>query len=245
MNTEFFNAVVDAAAAPYRQSGRFAYHFARGKLGGDSIFRQLLATGVFPARAHFLDLGCGQAVFASLLLAARQAFDEGRWPAACPPPPEVLSLRGIELMERDVLRAQRAFGSRHPQVRIVQGDIRQESFAAVDVLTILDVFQYIDFAAQELILRKVRAALPPGGVFVTRIGDAAAGLPFHICNWVDRAATFARGHRLSTLYCRPLREWVGLLQGLGFDVDTAAMSHGKPFANVMLLARVPALARST
>jgi len=240
MSTEFFRTLVNAAAAPYRQAGHFAYHFARGKLGGDSIFRQLLETGVFPARAHFLDLGCGQAVFASLLLAARTAFENGQWPAEWPAPPEVLSLRGIELMDRDVVRAHRAFGARHPQIHISQGDIRSETFVQVDVLTILDVFQYIDFAAQEVILRKVHAALPPGGLFVTRIGDAAAGLPFHICNWVDRAATFARGHRLPKLYCRSLNEWIGLLKDLGFHVDTADMSHGKPFANVMLLARVPA-----
>ncbi len=242
MNDKFFASLVDAAAAPYRRSGRFAYHFARGKLGGDSIFRKLLEMGVFPARAHFLDLGCGQAVFASLLLAARRAFESGRWPADCPPPPELLSLRGIELMQRDVARANRAlaaYSAHAPQVDIVRGNIVDIPYDQTDVLTILDVFQYIDFAAQEAVLRKVRAALPPGGLFVTRIGDAAAGLPFHVCNWVDRAATFARGHRLPQLYCRTLGEWLDLLETLGFAVETAGMSHGKPFANVMLVARVP------
>ncbi len=240
MNTKFFQTLVQAAATRYRRSGRFAYHFASGKLGGDSIFRHLLETGVFPSRGHFLDLGCGQALLAAWLLTARAAFEKGEWPSDCPPPPEVLSLHGIELMERDVVRAQRVFGEQDPGIRIRQGDICAEPFIQTDVVTILDVFQYIDFAAQEDILRKVRAALPAGGLFVTRVGDADAGLPFHICNWVDRVASFVRGHRLPKLYCRSLNEWIALLKDHGFEVGTASMSHGKPFANVMLIARLPA-----
>lgn len=86
----------------------------------------------------------------------------------------------------------------------------------------------------------MRKALPAGGLLVTRVGDAGAGLPFHICDWVDRMVTFVRGHRLPTLYCRRLEEWIGLLEKLGFQVETLSMSAGKPFANVMLIARLPA-----
>ena len=86
---------------------------------------------------------------------------------------------------------------------------------------------------------QTRAALPPGGLFLTRVGDASAGLPYHLCNWVDHAVTFVRGHRLPRLYCRPLAEWVALLQRFGFVVETDPMNEGKPFANVMLVCRVP------
>ena len=37
--------LLDRASAPYRGAGRFAWHFARGKLGHDPVFRHLLATG--------------------------------------------------------------------------------------------------------------------------------------------------------------------------------------------------------
>ena len=69
--------------------------------------------------------------------------------------------------------------------------------------------------------------------------DAGAGLPYHICNWVDHAVTFIRGHRLPTLYSRQLAEWIDLLKNIGFKVETMPMSEGKPFANVMLICRVP------
>lgn len=235
----FLAQLLDDASRPFRAAGRFGYHFSRGKLSSDCIFRELLRRGVFPPAARFLDLGCGQAVFASWLLAARSRFERGDWPAGWPEPPRVLSLRGIELMPRDVARARRALGDR-PDIRIEQGDICRSDFGQADVVTILDVLHYIDPAGQEDVLRRVRAALPPGGLLLTRVGDAAGGLGYHVCNAVDQAVTFVRGHGLARLHCRPLAEWVALLENLGFRVETTPMSEGKPFANVMVTARLPA-----
>ena len=41
----------DMASAPYRSAGRFAWHFARGKLGMDPVFRHLLSRGLIAPRA--------------------------------------------------------------------------------------------------------------------------------------------------------------------------------------------------
>jgi hypothetical protein len=76
-------------------------------------------------------------------------------------------------------------------------------------------------------------------VLLLRVGDAAAGLPFKISNWVDAVVFFVRGHGISRLYCRPLRDWQALLQRLGFAVDTIPMHAGTPFANILLVARKP------
>lgn len=240
MNQRFLPTLLDLASQPFRAGGRFAYHYARGKLGTDPIFREALRRGLFPAQGHFLDLGCGQGSLFAWLLAARQLFDRGEWPPDWAPAPMPLSLRGIELMPRDVNRAARAFGADHPLVRIEQGDMNEADFGRPDVITILDALHYFDHAQQEAVLRRIHAALPAGGLFLTRIGDAGAGLPFHVSNWVDHAVTFARGHRLPRLYCRRLDEWRALLTGVGFDVQASDMSEGKPFANVMLVCRVPA-----
>ena len=60
-------ALLDAASAPYRRAGPFAWRFARGKLGMDPVFRYLLCEGLIPPHAHVLDIGCGQGLLASLL----------------------------------------------------------------------------------------------------------------------------------------------------------------------------------
>ncbi len=233
----FLDTLLDEATARFRASGRFAYHYARGKLSSDCIFRELLRQGILPAQGRFLDLGCGQGSLFSWLLAARSLYEQGHWPAHWSAAPRPLALHGIELMHKDVARAARAFGADHPLVSIRQGDMCTADFGQADVVTILDALHYFDHAGQRDVLTRIRATLPPGGLFLTRIGDASAGLPHHLCNWVDHVVTFMRGHRLPRLYCRPLTDWVALLQDLGFSVSTMNMSAGKPFANVMLVCR--------
>jgi SAM-dependent methyltransferase len=239
MSQPFLTDLLEQASQPFQPVGRFAYHYARGKLGTDPVFRELLRRGLLPAQGHFLDLGCGQGSLFAWLLAARQLFERGHWPADWAAAPQPLSLRGIELMANDVSRAAQAFGHDHPLVRIEQGDMNQADFGRPDVVTILDALHYFDHAQQVAVLQRIRAALPAGGLFLTRIGDASAGLPFHISNWVDHVVTFARGHRLPRLYCRTLKAWCGLVTEMGFEVQTANMSEGKPFANVLLICRVP------
>jgi len=238
MKSPFLSILVVEASRPFRAGGHFAYHYARGKLAGDGIFAELLRRGIFPASGHFLDLGCGQGSLFSWLLAARRRYEAGDWPSGWPAPPKPLSLRGVELMTRDVERARLTFGAAHPIVDIRQGDMRTVAFGRADAVTILDALHYLTYPEQEDVLRRIRSALPAGGVFVTRIGDASAGLPYHLCNWVDHAVTFARGHRLAKLHGRSLAQWTALLERLGFSVVTTPMSGRKPFANTLLLCTV-------
>lgn len=235
--SRWFAGLVRAAAAPYRPVGRFAWHFARGKLGTDPAFPALLRYGLIPPRARVLDLGCGQGLLAAWLLAAQRAHASGNWPQAWPAPPQTGSLQGVELMADDVNRARTALGS---AARFEHGDIRTCTFGPSDAVIILDVLHYIDLPAQDAVLRRVREALTPGGVLLLRVGDASAGLPFRISNWVDHIVTRARGHRTTRLHCRPLRDWIAALQALGFCVNPMPMSQGTPFANVLLVASLPA-----
>ncbi len=137
-------------------------------------------------------------------------------------------------MPKDVARARSALGDR---AQFAQGDICTADFGRTDVAIILDVLHYISYEAQEDVLRRIHAALPTGGIFITRIGDAAGGLPFHYSNWVDRTVFFLRGHRLNRIYCRTLKEWLEVLKRNGFEVASLPMDKGTPFCNVMLVAK--------
>lgn len=228
-----------AACAPYRRAGKFAWHFARGKLGRDPVFRGLMARGLLPPRARVLDIGCGQGLLASLLSSIDEVHARGGpWPTHWPAAPVGARYTGIELMPRDVARAQAAVGHLPSRPAFVCGDMCTAALPASDVVVILDVLHYVDHAAQADVLRRVRQALGGQGRLLLRVGDASRRRGFAVSQWVDRIVTVVRGHRVPPTFGRPLAGWVALLQALGFTVQDLPMSEGTPFANVLLVADV-------
>jgi SAM-dependent methyltransferase len=217
-----FARLAGAAAEPYRAMGGFAWRFARGKLRGDPVFRYLLSAALIAPGVRVLDLGCGQGLLAALLGAAG-TLRPGAY-------------RGIELMPRDVTRARRAIGA---DCGVEQGDIRRAVFGAADVVVILDVLHYLAPREQDAILAGARDALAAGGLLLLRIADDAAGLPYRLGMSIDWAVAWARGLGATRLYCRSVAQWRSALAALGFSVLAEPMSQGTPFANVLLIARMP------
>jgi len=227
-------ALLDGASAPYRAAGRFAYHFARGKLAHDPVFEALLAQGLLTHRGVILDLGCGLGLLAALLLAARGASQAGAWPAHWPPPPQPSLVRGIELVNRRVRRARRALGC---CAEFIAGDVRSVDFGSADGIVILDVLQYIAYAEQRAILERAHRALAVTGVLLLRVGDAAGGVGFALGKLVDSAMLLAGGCGIQRLYCRTVSDWRALLAETGFESQIMPMSAGTPFANVLIVSK--------
>jgi SAM-dependent methyltransferase len=205
----------------------------------DPAFMTIVQRGLLTGRARLLDLGCGQGLLSAWLRAAHICHARGLWPENWPPPPTPISVHGIEMTPLDVERARHALLRPPPgdmKLEFVAGDIRSAELQPADAIVILDVLHYIPRPAQEQVLRRVRAALAPGALLLTRIGDAGGGLPYCFSTWVDKAVLLARGRGLQPLYCRPLSDWLRLLTECGFETQTIPMRAGTPFANVMLLA---------
>jgi SAM-dependent methyltransferase len=240
-----WRALLGAAQAPYKVSGRFAWYWARGKLGRDPVFRGMLERGDLPPRARVVDIGCGQGLVASLLHACEQAEKAGQWPAGWAAAPSARSYTGIELTQREVGRGERALAALPLAPRLVCADMRDAALPPCDLVVILDVLHYVDIAAQDALLQRIRDALQAGAAdshtrqaprLLLRVGDAANRRAFAISQWVDRVVTTVRGYGAAPTWGRTLDDWMAQLQGLGFEVHSVPMSQGTPFANVLLVA---------
>jgi len=228
--------LVDRASALYRPVDLFAYFTARGKLRGDPVFTGILRDGLLCGAERILDLGCGQGLLAAWLLAARMRRDElpHAWPREWSAAPCPTSIRGIELNKREVQRARDALGQ---NAEFEHGDITATDFGTADAVVILDVLHYVDYEAQRTVLDRVWNALDADGILLLRISDADSGIRFTIGKYIDQAVMLTRYHRAPRVYCRSIRDWLGVMAAAGFDCEALPMSAGTPFANVLLIAR--------
>lgn len=204
------------------------------------MFAALLRRGLFPDEGNLLDLGCGQGLLLSLLLAARDQYAAGRWPPNWPAPPRRLALYGIDSHAGRVQVARRALGA---AAQVEQRDVREHDFLRpCSVVVMIDVLLFLADGERERVIRKAAAALEPGGLLLLREADAGAGLASGLtrCSaWFDAAT---RGRFGVRMHCRSAAQWTAELAGQGFAVVAEPMSQGTPFANVLFVARKAAVA---
>jgi SAM-dependent methyltransferase len=232
-----FQLLVETAAARYRPAGRSFYHFARGKLGRDPVFRALLLQGLIPSFTRLTDLGCGQGVLLALLAAAEDPKVRAQWPRGRPRLPRGVVGTGVDLRGDAVRAAKLALGV--TATRVQHGDIRTYVLPPSDVVTILDVLHYISYDSQRRVLDQVFLNLAPGGYLLLRAGDAAGGWRFRFTLADDWLITLVRGHWQRRFYTRTAEEWLAVLAEIGFRATLQPMSEGTPFANVLFIARKP------
>lgn len=221
------------AGFPYLGAGFYYWQFARGKLRYDPVYFVLLKRGLLPGHGRLLDVGCGQGVLLSLLIAACEQYRRGDWPREWPAPPLNLDLHGFDLRPDRVRAARRALDGR---ARIEMRDAREAEFPRCTAIVMLDLLHYLREEQQDCVLERAAAALVPGGVLLLREADAGAGLAFEVTRLSERIAAAARGD-FGPLRYRSASRWFAALEGLGLAVKSESMSQGTPFANVLFTAR--------
>ena len=221
------------AARGYRAGDLGAYYFALFKLGNDPFYSVLLAEGLVPPGARILDLGCAQGLLAAWLFAARQSHAAGVWDGACPAPVPIENYRGIDRSEPEIRRARQALGDR---AEFLLGDMAHADLSGATLIVLLDVLHYLDYATQRNFLRRIRAALPTQGLLLLRVGDSDGSARARVSALVDRIVVRLRGGGHGELQRRTLKEWLALLDELGFTVQELARQRSVGYINCLLRA---------
>lgn len=213
-----FDQLAERVAARYRSSGIAHWEFARGKLRGDPLYREVLARlDGLGKEGTVVDLGCGRGL-ALALLAGRH---DGK-------------LFGVERRAKLVDVARRALG---PEAAIAQLDLMEWEPIAARAILLLDVLHYLTAREQELVIRRVADALEEDGLLLLREADRAGGARFVATRLAERLASLARGAWRQGFAYRSASEWAGLLAAAGLVTDIVPLSAGTPFANSLLVAR--------
>jgi hypothetical protein len=235
--------VLMRAADRYMRGGIVAWEFARGKLLGDPIYREVLGGSLLDTGPVLVDLGCGQGLTLAALAEARRRVQTGTWPAALPQPPVFGSLVGIELRPRI---AQLAGTALEGDATIHSGDAAAVEAGPAAAILLFDVLHMMSGAQQERLLRTLHARLLPRGVILVREADAAGGLAFQCVRFGNRLKALVTLNWQQQFTFRSRGEWQRLFAGAGFEVELRDMSTGTPFANVLfrLTPRVSAPAGS-
>lgn len=222
-----FGLLAEHAARRYRPAGRFTEGFVRGKLRHDPVYSHLISNpNWLPQSGLILDLGCGRGILLSLLSEVRKRALTTLYD---------VRLCGLDLRTKDIAAARRALGD---EAEIKLADVRSAALPAPGAVVLLDLLLYLRAEEQETLLKRIADSLPAGGTLVMREADAASGLSFRATRTAERLCALARGQFSQRYHYRSETEWRDLLEGLGFTVETAPMSKGTPFANVLFIAHL-------
>ena len=186
---------------------------------------------MLPPGGTLLDIGCGQGLTLALLVEARQAFDERRWPASWPEPPRFDRMVGIETRPRPAASARKALDG---DAEVIHGDARTLTIEPARAVLLFDVLQLLESHEQDALLGSLASRLEPAGVVLIREADPAAGWRFtavRVGNGL-KALVF-RTRRTQTFNPRTPGRMARLLCAPRVPQRDAADGRGTPFANVL------------
>jgi uncharacterized protein (DUF2062 family) len=206
--------------ARYREQSRADRWYVDLKLRSDPVALQLAELGPF---GRVIDAGAGRGQIGLWL------HDLG----------SVASLSGFDPDARKVLVAAAAAAG---DASYSVADLQQFTppAGAADSVLLIDVLHYLEPAAQRAALSRVKTWLAADGRLFVREVDARPGLRSAFTRGLERLAT-AVGYNQATrpLGFRPLHELVRDLEALGFVCELGGHSAGTPFANTLIVAKLP------
>lgn len=209
------------AFLPQRWYGnRWNYHYSRIKLGSDPLYPGV-AAALRDTRLPLLDLGCGIGLLAHALRAEHVA----------------LPYRGVDNDAGKIAQARQAGWCAHlSDVEFSVVDLARAFPAHRGSVAILDVFQYLDDAAQRRLLDAAIAMLVPGARLVIRTGIEDGSRRMRITRAFDRFANLLGWMNAPPRRYPRAEDLRRALDDAGLASTFASLRGNTPFNNWLVVA---------
>ncbi len=172
----------------------------------------LQIAGFIPEAGRIVDIGCGRGMLANYLALT----GPGR------------RVTGIDKQERRIKTAQATIeGRENIEFRFQDArDLQSEEF---DVIIISDMLHHLVYPDQEKLLRHSFEVLPPGGLLLLEDVGRRPAWKWIAHYLIDRSLNCGRKQHF-----RREEEWSGLLERLGFSVESYPAHKGIPLSDFIL-----------
>jgi len=189
-----------AVSRLYRFQGPYVSQFVYWKMKTDPLFRAV--DKAVPARGEILDVGCGYGIVA-------------HWLTLFTPERRV---HGVDF-DAEKMRVAQVTARANPQVAFEQRDILEwPEFPACDCALLCDVLHYFPRELKADVLRKIFAALRPGGCLIIRDAMATADASHRAVARAEKwAVRLGRNRTRHGLHFEDEKAHLALLREAGFE----------------------------
>jgi len=202
----------------FKKGGRWTKLYTRIKF---KICPLLAVEPHFPKSGTVVDLGCGNGLFAAILKLGS-------------PTRQIL---GFDLDEKKIRMAHETFDP-WTGLKFQTGNIVEMDYPEADVYSLIDVLYLMPIAAQDIIFKKCRAALKPGGVLIIKDMDVRPRWKYAWNMLQEILAVKIIGFTLGgKFHFRSREDYVKTLERIGFRVDVVALDKGYWYPHILYVCK--------
>ena len=204
-----------------RFSGRFVRGYVASKLRHDPVYRAAL-DALQTAQGPLFDIGCGVGLLGFYL--REHGFTQ--------------PVMGIDHDAGKVAIA-REIAAGYTGLEFSRGDVR-DPFPAGSNIAALDVLHYFRAEEQDDVVRRIAAAVPPGGVAIIRDAVRDGSLRYRLTAAQETFSRAIRWLKAERLHFPTAEQIVEPFRAAGFTTDRRPLWGRTPFNNYLFVFRRPA-----